>query len=64
MGKRFGYFIFGGLLIGVLLGSLWAAGGDAVLGIAIGAFVGASIGWFGAAAAMEKEKEKEKEDGK
>ena len=64
MSKKFGYIIFGGLLIGVLLGSLWAAGGDAILGIAIGGFVGASIGWFAAAAAMEKEKEKEKEEGK
>ena len=58
MDKKFGYYIFGGLLIGVLFGSLWSANGNALLGIGFGALAGAAIGWFAAAAMLEKEKEK------
>ena len=58
MDKKFGYYIFGGMLIGVFLGLIWAADRNAVVGIAIGALVGASIGWFAAADVMEKEKER------
>ena len=46
MDKLFGYFVFGGLLIGALMG------------IAIGAIVGASIGWFAGAAYIEQKKQK------
>lgn len=58
MDKKFGYYIFGGLLIGALFGLLWAARGNAILGIGIGALVGMAIAWFAAAAAMEIEKQK------
>ena len=58
MDKKFGYYIFGGMLIGALFGLLWAGNGNPILGIGIGAFAGAAIGWFAAAYAMEKEKEK------
>jgi uncharacterized membrane protein len=56
MDKRFGYYIFGGLLIGVVFGSLWAANGNMLLGVSIGALVGTAIGWFAAAAVLEREK--------
>jgi ABC-type uncharacterized transport system permease subunit len=58
MDKTFGYYIFGGLLIGALLGSGWTANGNPILGIGIGALVGAAIGWFAAAAALEKQGKK------
>jgi hypothetical protein len=44
MDKTFGYYIFGGLLIGALLGFGWSANGNPILGIGIGALVGAAIG--------------------
>jgi ABC-type uncharacterized transport system permease subunit len=58
MDKKFGYYIFGGMLIGVLFGLLWSAGGNAILGIGVGALVGTAIGWFAAAYMLEKEKQK------
>jgi len=58
MDKKFGYYIFGGLVIGAFFGLIWAGNGNSLLGLGIGAFAGAAIGWFAAAAAMEKEKEK------
>ena len=54
MDKEFGYYVFGGLLIGAVFGSLWAANGNIVLGMALGALAGLAIGWFIAAAALEK----------
>lgn len=56
MEKTFGYFIFGGLLIGAMFGSIWAGGGNSVMGIGIGALVGAALGWFMAAAVIEQRK--------
>ncbi len=58
MDKKFGYYIFGGLLIGALFGLLWSGNGNPILGIGIGALAGTAIGWFAAAAVLEKEKEK------
>lgn len=58
MDKKFGYYVFGGLLIGAVFGSLWAANGNILLGIGIGALVGVAIGWFSAAAVLEKSNEK------
>lgn len=58
MDKKFGYYIFGGMLIGAFLGMLWAGNGNPILSIAGGASVGTAIGWFAAAYAMEKEKGK------
>jgi hypothetical protein len=62
MGKKFGYYIFCGILIGILFGLIWSTNGNALLGMGFGAFVGAGIGWFAAAAMLEKEKKKK--DGK
>ena len=36
MEKTFGYFIFGGLLIGAMFGLIWAGGRNPVMGIGIG----------------------------
>ena len=58
MDKKFGTYIFGGLLLGVLFGLLWTRNGNSILGISIGAFIGTFIGWFVAAYAMENEKNK------
>ena len=58
MDKKFGYYVFGGTLIGSLFGMLWIGNGNSILDIAIGAFTGAFIGWFIAAYATEKEREK------
>jgi hypothetical protein len=57
MDKKFGYYIFGGMLIGAFFGLLWSANGN-ILGIVYGALAGTAIGWFAAAYVMEKEKEK------
>jgi ABC-type uncharacterized transport system permease subunit len=56
MDKKFGYYIFGGMLIGALFGMIWVENGNLILSIAIGALIGTAIGWFAAAYAMEKEK--------
>lgn len=56
MDKKFGYYIFGGTLIGALLGMFWMGNGNPILSIAVGALVGTAIGWFAAAYVMEKEK--------
>lgn len=56
MEKTFGYFIFGGLLIGAMFGLIWAGGRNPVMGIGIGALVGVSLGWFIAAAVFEQRK--------
>jgi len=64
MDRKLGYYIFGGMLLGAVFGSLWAGSGNAITGIVIGALAGAAIGWFAAAYVMEKEKEKKKEEGK
>jgi membrane protease YdiL (CAAX protease family) len=56
MDKKFGYYIFGGLLIGTTFGMFWVKNGNLVLSIAIGALIGTAIGWFAAAYAQEKGK--------
>ena len=54
MDKKFGYYVFGGLLIGAVFGSLWAASGNILLGMALRALAGVALGWFIAAAVLEK----------
>lgn len=55
MDKRFGYFVFGGLLIGGIFGlGLGAANENVLFGIGIGALVGAFLGWFLAVAMLPK----------
>jgi ABC-type uncharacterized transport system permease subunit len=56
MDKTFGYFVFGGLLIGAIFGSIGAGGDNPLMGIGIGALVGAFLGWFIAAAVLEQRK--------
>jgi len=48
MDKKFGYYIFGGLLIGALLGWMWSASNNPFVGMGIGALIGIAIGWFAA----------------
>ena len=60
MNKVFGYYIFGGLLIGALFGRIWAASSNPIMGIGIGAIAGAFLGWFIAAAVLEQNKKSEK----
>jgi hypothetical protein len=57
MDKKFGYYVFGGLLVCAIFGSgIGSANGSALIGLGIGALVGVFLGWFIAAAVMEKEK--------
>ena len=56
MDKKFGYYIFGGALIGAFLGLIWSAGGNSLMGLGIGALVGVAIGWFAAAAMLQQNK--------
>ena len=56
MERTFGYFIFGGLLIGAMFGLIWAGSRNPVMGIGIGAMVGVALGWFIAAAVLEQRK--------
>ncbi len=58
MDKKFGYYIFGGMLLGAIFGIVWATEGNLILGLGTGALTGAFIGWFAAAAAIEIGKEK------
>ena len=55
--KEFGYFVFGGALLGAILGLAWSAGNP--VGAGIGALIGTAIGWFAAAARMENQKKKQ-----
>ena len=56
MEKTFGYFVFGGLLIGAMFGLIWTGGRNPVMGSGIGALAGAFLGWFIAAAVLEQRK--------
>lgn len=58
MDKKFGYYIFGGMLIGAFLGWMWSAGGNPFVGLGSGALIGTFIGWFAAAYVMERDKQK------
>ena len=59
MDQKFGYYIVLGLLVGAVFGfGLRAANGNVILGIGIGTFAGVFIGWFVAAAMLEREAKK------
>jgi hypothetical protein len=60
MDKKFGYYVFGGLIIGALFGLIWAGGGNPLMGLGMGALIGAAISWFFAAYVLEKEKKGKK----
>ena len=56
MDKHFGYIVLLGLVIGALFGlSMAPATGNTLLSIGLGALGGAFIGWFAAAAVMQKQ---------
>jgi ABC-type uncharacterized transport system permease subunit len=56
MDKKFGYYVFGGALIGASFGLIWAGGDNPLVGLGIGALIGIAIGWFIAAYVLEQEK--------
>lgn len=57
--RKFGLYVFVGLLVGALLGTAWGApSGNPVLWTAGGVLVGVAIAWFIAAAVLESEKKK------
>jgi ABC-type uncharacterized transport system permease subunit len=59
MDRKFGTYVFFGLLIGAIFGSaLGAANGNSVVGLGIGALTGVFLSWFIAVAVNEKEKGK------
>jgi hypothetical protein len=59
MDRKFGYYVFFGLLIGAIFGSgIGAANRNTLAGLGIGALAGVFLGWFIAAAIIEKGKEK------
>ena len=60
MDKKFGYYVFGGLLIGALFGLIWAGRGNLLVWVGIGALIGTAIGWFFAAYVLEQEKKAKK----
>jgi ABC-type uncharacterized transport system permease subunit len=63
MKRKFGIYVFAGLLIGAIFGIFFGAGSEnPILGISISAFAGAAIGWFTAAAVMENENKKNKSE--
>jgi uncharacterized membrane protein len=55
MDKKFGYFVFGGALIGAFLGPIWSAGNNPLAGLGTGALIGTFIGWFVAAAVFQQD---------
>jgi len=56
MERRFGYYIVLGLVIGGFLGmGFGATSGNIALGLVLGALGGLFIGWFAAAADLEKQ---------
>lgn len=53
MEQKFGIYVFLGLLIGAVLGTSLGTGG---IGIGGGALAGVFVGWFIAAAVIERER--------
>ena len=59
MERRFGIYIFLGLVIGAVFGmEVGAASGNTIFGIGLGALFGVFIGWFVAAALEIRKKNK------
>lgn len=55
MDRKHGMLIFAGLLVGAMFGLMFAGASDnPLLGLSGGALVGAAVGWFAAAALMER----------
>ena len=54
--RKFGYYVFDGLLIGAAFGLIWSAGNNSLVGMGIGALIGVAIGWFAAAAMLQQNK--------
>jgi hypothetical protein len=65
MERKFGIYVFLGLVIGAIFGTAMGASSENhILWIGGGALAGVFIGWFIAAAVLEKEKEKGKKEDK
>lgn len=58
MDKKFGYYVFGGMLIGALLGLGWSSVANPLVAVGMGALVGTAIGWFIAAAIFGQKENK------
>lgn len=59
MDKKFGYYILLGLLIGAAFGfGFGTTNGNPLLGVGSGALMGTFLGWFIAAAFVEKNEKK------
>lgn len=56
MDRKFGYFIFGGMLVGALFGVIFG-----LPGIVVGALAGAFLGWFAAAIVDDQTKKQSKQ---
>jgi hypothetical protein len=56
--RKFGYYVFGGAILGAFFGWIWSAGGNLLVGLGLGTVIGMSIGWFAAAYVMEQDKRK------
>ncbi len=59
MDRKFGLYVFVGLLIGGAFGMFIGAASGAFVWIAFGALIGLSVGWFAAAANLERRGEKQ-----
>ncbi len=63
MDRKFGKYIFGGLVIGEALGLLWGTAiGNLAVGIALGTLGGVFAGWFAGAIALRKATEEKREE--
>lgn len=56
MDKKFGYYVFGGALIGAFLGRLWSSSITPLMGMGIGVLIGVALEWFAAAAMLQQNK--------
>lgn len=57
MDRKYGFYIVVGMLVGAIFGmGLGAASGNAYQGMGIGALAGVFVGWFIAAAALNRGK--------
>lgn len=56
--RKFGYYVFGGAILGAFFGLMWSADDNPLVGLGLGTIIGMSIGWFAAAYVMEQDQRK------
>lgn len=62
MERKFGVYIFLGMIIGVIFGTgIGAANGNPIIGLWLGSVVGGYLGWFVAIAARENQEKNQSE---